>query len=164
MVNLCLNIFLHIIVCVDPNPYSEYGSGSTKLLNMDPIWIRIHNTGSNRQLPSLGAIPWYAAEQLKCYALRCMHFIFFYKIKCKKYFQRPFFLKTNENNTKLNFAIKVNNLNILCFPPDHVLYILRTFIIQDYVSTHTNALSVCQILQQQKKYILIVWSAAQIAQ
>ena len=40
--------FLHIIVCVDPNPYSEYGSGSTKLLNMDPIWIRIHNTGSNR--------------------------------------------------------------------------------------------------------------------
>ena len=27
------------------DPYSEYGSGSRKLLNTDPIRIRIHNTG-----------------------------------------------------------------------------------------------------------------------
>ena len=33
--------------CVDPDPYSEYGSGSTKLLNTDPIRIRIHKTASN---------------------------------------------------------------------------------------------------------------------
>ena len=26
------------------DPYSEYGSVSTKFLNTDPIWIRIHNT------------------------------------------------------------------------------------------------------------------------
>ena len=30
---------------VDPDPYSEYGYGSRKLLNTDPIRIRIHNTG-----------------------------------------------------------------------------------------------------------------------
>ena len=30
---------------VDPVPYSEYGSGSTKLLDTDPTRIRIHNTG-----------------------------------------------------------------------------------------------------------------------
>ena len=30
---------------MDPDPYSEYGSGSRKLLNTDPIRIRIHNTG-----------------------------------------------------------------------------------------------------------------------
>ena len=27
---------------VGPDPHSEYGSGSTKLLNTDPTWIRIH--------------------------------------------------------------------------------------------------------------------------
>ena len=29
---------------LDPDLYSEYGSGSRKLLNTDPIRIRIHNT------------------------------------------------------------------------------------------------------------------------
>ena len=28
------------------DPHSEYRSRSTKLLNTDPLWIRIHNTGS----------------------------------------------------------------------------------------------------------------------
>ena len=32
------------IYIVYPDPYPEYGSGSTKLLNMDPMRIRIHNT------------------------------------------------------------------------------------------------------------------------
>ena len=31
---------------MDPDQYSEYGSESSKLLNTDPIRIRIHNTGS----------------------------------------------------------------------------------------------------------------------
>ena len=37
--------FSPIFTCVDP--YSEYGSGSTKVLNTFryPIWIRIRNTG-----------------------------------------------------------------------------------------------------------------------
>ena len=33
------------VTCVDP--ISEYGSGSTKMLNTDPIWIRIHNPWDN---------------------------------------------------------------------------------------------------------------------
>ena len=34
-----------IFTCVDPDPYSEYESRrSTKMLNTDPIWIRIYNT------------------------------------------------------------------------------------------------------------------------
>ena len=33
-----------IFTCVDLDPYSEYRSGYTKLLNTDPIWIRIRNT------------------------------------------------------------------------------------------------------------------------
>ena len=33
-----------IFTSVDPDPHSEYGSVSTKFLNTDPIWIRIHNT------------------------------------------------------------------------------------------------------------------------
>ena len=39
-----LSLFYPIFTCVDPDPYSKYGSGSTKLLNKDPIRIRIHNT------------------------------------------------------------------------------------------------------------------------
>ena len=42
--------FYLIFTCVDPDPYSDYESGSTKSLNMDPIRIRIHNTGTNRIL------------------------------------------------------------------------------------------------------------------
>ena len=40
----CLYFILYgyLFTCVDP--YSEYGSGSIKLLNTDPIRIRIHNT------------------------------------------------------------------------------------------------------------------------
>ena len=30
--------------CENQDPCSENGSGSTKLLDMDPNWIRIHNT------------------------------------------------------------------------------------------------------------------------
>ena len=36
-------LFIPRFTCVDSDPYSEYGSGFTKLLNTDPI--RIHNTG-----------------------------------------------------------------------------------------------------------------------
>ena len=43
-------VFYLIFTCVDPDPYSDYESGSTKSLNMDPIRIRIHNTGTNRIL------------------------------------------------------------------------------------------------------------------
>ena len=32
---------------VDPDPYSEYGSGSRKLLSTDLIQIRIHNTDTS---------------------------------------------------------------------------------------------------------------------
>ena len=32
----------------DPERYSEYESGSRKLLNTDPIQIRIHDTACNR--------------------------------------------------------------------------------------------------------------------
>ena len=47
----CLYFILHIFTCVDPdpNPYSEYGSGSTKLLNTDPDpqhWL-IHSSVRN---------------------------------------------------------------------------------------------------------------------
>ena len=38
-----LPLIYPIFTCLDPNPYLEYESGSTKLLNMDPIWIRICN-------------------------------------------------------------------------------------------------------------------------
>ena len=41
---ICLN-FYFIFTCVDPDPHSEYGSGSTKILNTYPILIWIHNTG-----------------------------------------------------------------------------------------------------------------------
>ena len=37
---------------MDPDPYSEYGSGSSKLLNTDLIRIRIHNTAQQS-----GALP-----------------------------------------------------------------------------------------------------------
>ena len=37
------NLYLQF-ACVDPDPYSEYGSGPRKLLNTDLIRIRIHNT------------------------------------------------------------------------------------------------------------------------
>ena len=33
-----------IFTCVDTDPYSEYGSGSTKLVNKDPILSRIQHT------------------------------------------------------------------------------------------------------------------------
>ena len=35
-----------VFTCVDPDPdpYLEYGSGSTKVLNSNPIWIRINLT------------------------------------------------------------------------------------------------------------------------
>ena len=42
-----LPLICPILTCVDPDPYSEYGSGSTKLLNTDPNGIQIQNTASN---------------------------------------------------------------------------------------------------------------------
>ena len=36
--------FYPIFACVDTDPYFKYESGSRKLLNTDPIRIRIHNT------------------------------------------------------------------------------------------------------------------------
>ena len=40
----CLH-FIHLqFTCVVPDAYLEYGSGSKKVLNTDPIRIRIHNT------------------------------------------------------------------------------------------------------------------------
>ena len=47
--HLCRYFIIYpIFTCVDPDPYWEYGSGSgsTKLLNTDPIGIWIHNTCS----------------------------------------------------------------------------------------------------------------------
>ena len=38
-----LPLFYRIFTFVDPDSYWEYGSGFTKLLNMDPIRARIHN-------------------------------------------------------------------------------------------------------------------------
>ena len=52
--NFVFNSTLHlmpliypIFTCVDLDPYSEYGSGSTKFLSKDPIWIRILNSESS---------------------------------------------------------------------------------------------------------------------
>ena len=42
--------FPPIFKCVDPNPYSEFGSGSRKLLNIDLLWIRIHNTDFENEI------------------------------------------------------------------------------------------------------------------
>ena len=38
-----LPLIFSIFTCLDPDPYSEYGSRSTRVLNADQIWIRIHN-------------------------------------------------------------------------------------------------------------------------
>ena len=38
---------------MDPDPYSEYGPGSTEFLNTDPIWIRIHRSGTVLAYPIL---------------------------------------------------------------------------------------------------------------
>ena len=35
-----------IFTSLDPDPYSEYKTGSTKVLNMDPIWILTERTGT----------------------------------------------------------------------------------------------------------------------
>ena len=52
MVNLGLTPFASLLsyICMDPDPYGEYGSGSTKLLSTDPTQIRIwiHNNGQNK--------------------------------------------------------------------------------------------------------------------
>ena len=46
MVNFCKAVqpFHPTFNCMDPDPCSENGSESTKLLDVDPIWIRIHKT------------------------------------------------------------------------------------------------------------------------
>ena len=41
------NLSYVYLLYVDLDPYSEYEYGSTKLLNTNLIWIRIHNTGEN---------------------------------------------------------------------------------------------------------------------
>jgi hypothetical protein len=41
-----------VFLPLDPDPDSQYGSGSTKSLNPDPIRIRIHNPAENdNELP-----------------------------------------------------------------------------------------------------------------
>lgn len=46
MVNLCLKHYnLPKIYHMDPDPRFEHRPGPIQLLNMDPIWIRFHNTG-----------------------------------------------------------------------------------------------------------------------
>ena len=57
---------------MDLDPYSEYGSGSRKLLNMDRIRIRIHNIGC-----------FSAFVQLKC--------IYLNGINCNKISKPVFF-------------------------------------------------------------------------
>ena len=58
MVNFCLqsyalSLIYPIFICVNPDPYSE--SGSTKFLNTDSIWTRIHNTARNlMDIPTSG--------------------------------------------------------------------------------------------------------------
>ena len=52
-INLILFTIFPIFTYVDPYSYSEYGSRSTKLLNMDPIWMRIHITGDVTLLYSI---------------------------------------------------------------------------------------------------------------
>ena len=39
-----LTLIYPIFTSVNPDPYSEYGSQSKKLMNKDLIWIRIHYT------------------------------------------------------------------------------------------------------------------------
>ena len=41
------NLSYVYLLYVDLDPYSEYEYGSTKLLNTNLIWIRIHNTAEN---------------------------------------------------------------------------------------------------------------------
>ena len=41
--NHILPLIYPMFTCVDSDSYSKYGSGSTKVLNTDPIWIRIHH-------------------------------------------------------------------------------------------------------------------------
>ena len=38
----CLYFILYLHICLDPDPYSEYWFGSTKLVKTDPVRIRIH--------------------------------------------------------------------------------------------------------------------------
>ena len=42
--NHILPLIYPMFTYVDSDSYSKYGSGSTKVLNTDPIWIRIHKT------------------------------------------------------------------------------------------------------------------------
>ena len=50
MLNLCLLQYHTFSLCLDSDSYSEYGSGSgsTKVLNTDPIMIRFHNNAERR--------------------------------------------------------------------------------------------------------------------
>ena len=44
---------LSFFTSVEPSPYSKYEFGSTKLLNTDPVWIRIYNTACSSYFSNL---------------------------------------------------------------------------------------------------------------
>ena len=46
-----LPLICPIFTCVDPDPYSEYRSRSTRLSNTDPIWIWIHKNDAASAAP-----------------------------------------------------------------------------------------------------------------
>ena len=47
--SILLPLIYPMFTCLDPDPYSGYesGSGFTKFLNTDLIWMRIHNIANN---------------------------------------------------------------------------------------------------------------------
>ena len=64
--NLNLTPFVSIysiFTCVDPCPYSEYGSGSTKLLNTDPGPDPVPGSGSTTLLQTIGTTPEHFSSQ-----------------------------------------------------------------------------------------------------
>ena len=60
-----LPLIYPLFTCVDPDPYSENRSESTKDLNTDPFWIRIHKTGPSRTEKTVADCLFYDAEESK---------------------------------------------------------------------------------------------------
>ena len=59
-----LSLIYLIFTCVDldPDPCSEYGSGSTKFLNTDPIWIQIRIASTNPSPSKMPHNPWLTSS------------------------------------------------------------------------------------------------------
>ena len=77
--------FYPIFACVDTDPYSEYRSGSRKLLNRDQIRIRIHNTASYIYFILLYIVQWQIND-------------YYYYYYCKRIFK--FSIYHFHNNVK----------------------------------------------------------------